>query len=132
MNTNRSYRNRYSAILQRLVDSSEPVTIALLAQRDGRAIETASASGSTVLPTKLAAMTSATAALSQTLLREVAQDRMAMTLIEGKAGIFLAMPVVLRAATLLLGVHAGDGVSLGRLVNYTRRTVIDLQSITVS
>lgn len=100
--------------LEEITRGSDPVTFALLSHRDGRPITMCSAKDTTIPPAKLAAMTSAVAALSATILREVSQDQQAMTLIEGRSGLFLVMPVHGQAKTLLLGTHASMGHPPGK------------------
>ena len=106
--------------LEEIARGSDLASFALLSHRDGRPITICSAKDTTIPPAKLAAMTSAVAALSATILREVSQDQQTMTLIEGISGLFLVMPVHGQAETLLLGTHASRDIPLGRLISRTR------------
>ena len=106
--------------LEEIARGSDLASFALLSHRDGRPITMCSAKDTTIPPAKLAAMTSAVAALSATILREVSQDQQTMTLIEGISGLFLVMPVHGQAETLLLGTHASRDIPLGRLISRTR------------
>ena len=119
----------FRRVLEEIARGSDPATFALLSHRDGRPITICSAADMAIPPAKLAAMTSAVAALSATILREVSQDQQTMTLIEGKCGLFLVMPVHAQAETLLLGTHASRDIPLGRLISRTRVGAAKIETI---
>lgn len=111
-------RDRCEQALHKLIYSGEPVVTAMLAYRDGRPY--LAKSHARPDPGKLAAMTSALAALSSTVLRELAGDASDLTLIEGRSGKLVLIPVAAADRLLMLAVHAEGNANLGRLLSYAR------------
>lgn len=104
--------------LDNLMRSGEPLTMALLAFRDGRPF----ALRSTVRrdPGKCAAMSSSLAALSNAILRDIDQDRSELTLLEGAKGKIVLIQVPSGNNLLLLAVHAKSDANLGRILAYSK------------
>lgn len=117
-------RARCEAALQRLLDSGEPVVTAMLAYRDGRPFLTKSLAKPD--PGKLAAMTSALSSLSSTVLKELAQDAADLTLIEGRTGKLILIPIPAAKRLLMLAVHAEGSANLGRILAYCRTCAIQV------
>jgi predicted regulator of Ras-like GTPase activity (Roadblock/LC7/MglB family) len=115
-------RGRCEDALHKLLYSGEPVVTAMLAYRDGRSFLVKSHGHPE--PGNLAAMTSALAALSSTVLRELAGDESDLTLIESRTGKLVLIPVPAADRLLMLAVHAEGSANLGRLLSYARACAV--------
>lgn len=104
-------RGRCEAALDRLLASSDGITCAMLALRDGRTF--AVRHRSPMDAGKLAAMTSSMSALGQSVLRDLKSGPLDHLLIDGAEGKLVLATIPSSNGLLILAVHAGKSVPLG-------------------
>jgi len=114
-------RGRCQAALDRLLSSSEGITCAMLALRDGRPF--AQCHRSPIDVGKLAAMTSSMSALGQSVLRELKSGPLDHLLIDGAEGKLVLATIPGSNGVLMLAVHAGKEVPLGFVLGQAKACV---------
>ena len=112
-------RRLCEAALSELLTTRESIITALLASRDGRPyiIKTRDKGQN---PSRLAAMVSSLAALSQSILKETTQDGFDLALLEGDRSKLAVLKIPAGNGLLTLAVLADAGVNLGRMLSDTR------------
>lgn len=107
------------AALVELLTTREAIITALLASRDGRPYLIKSRDKGQA-PSRLAAMVSSLAALSQSILKETTQDGFDLALLEGERSKLAVLKIPAGNGLLTLAVLADAGVNLGRMLSDTR------------
>ncbi len=114
------------AALKKLMDDETAIITVMLAFRDGRPFMVRPRTQPN--PGRLAAMSSALATLSTTVLRELTGNDSDLTLIEGQDGKLLLIPIPAAGRLLMLTVHADGEANLGRLLSYSRHCATSINA----